>query len=70
MFLIFGLLISVFILAAAYNHDGTVIVSFTRGLLFGLIWDKEEEDGVNYYTVQAALGFVLLTLTYERDGQE
>lgn len=70
MFLIFGLLISVFILAAAYNSDGEVIISFARGLLFGLIWDKEEEDGVNYYTVQAALGFVLLTLTYERDGQE
>lgn len=70
MFIFFGILISIFILAAAYNADGDIIIAFTRGLLFGLVWDKEEIESVNVYTLQVALGFVLLTLTYERDGQE
>lgn len=67
LYLILGLLTSVFVLAAAYNHDGDVIISFTRGLLFGLIWDNEQEGDTKFYTLQVALGFVLLTLTYERD---
>ena len=69
LYLILGLLTSVFVLASAYNYDGDVIISFTRGLLFGLIWDNEQEGETKFYTLQVALGFVLLTLTYERDAK-
>lgn len=69
LYLILGLLTSVFVLASAYNYDGDVIISFTRGLLFGLIWDSEQEGNTKFYTLQVALGFVLLTLTYERDAK-
>lgn len=68
-FIAFSILL--FILVGAYNYDGDVQIAFIKGILFGFTWDNLyiEDEEVTVHTFQAGIGFILLNLTYERDGR-
>ena len=63
--IIFSLIL--FLVVAASNRQGNVTIAFTKGWLFGFVYDAESEDGIKYHTFQAAVGFIILNVNYETD---
>ena len=63
--LLIGFSLALFVAVALYNRESDAIIAFTKGVMFGFVYDVEVEDGVKYHTLQAAVGFVILNLHYE-----
>ena len=63
--IIFSLVL--FLAVAASNRNGHVTIAFTKGWLFGFVYDAEVEDGVKYHTFQSAVGFIILNVDYETE---
>ena len=63
--------VALFIGVAAYNSSkgGDIVIAFTKGWMFGFVYDSEVEDEVKYHTFQVCVGFVILNYTFETDGQ-
>jgi hypothetical protein len=51
-------------LLAMQHYAGQLIISPIIGIMFGALYDKEEDDEV-YHTVQILLFVVALTFTWE-----
>lgn len=67
--LLIGLSLVLFLAVAIYHKDKSdAVMAFTQGCMFGFVYDVDEEDGVKYHTFQAAIGFIILNLTYETEG--
>lgn len=55
----------VFLFVAAASR-GDVLISWTKSLLFGFLYDKDDSDpDVTFYTFQASILCLLLTVSWE-----
>jgi len=56
----------VFLFVAAASR-GDVLISMTKSFLFGFLYDKDDsEPDVTFYTFQASILCLLLTVSWER----
>jgi hypothetical protein len=60
-----------FVFVALFNKQAETIIAFTKGWMFGFVYDKQlfEDEMINVHTFQCAIGFVLLNCNWESDAK-
>lgn len=67
MILLISLSSLIFFLIAAAASQGDVSIAAVKGCMFGFLYDKDDTDAdVTFYTFQASILMILLTVTWER----
>lgn len=64
--------LTLFVLVALLNNkQADTIIAFTKGWMFGFVYDKQlfEDENVNVHTFQCAIGFILLNCNWESDAK-
>lgn len=61
---ILSLVLFLFVAAAS---RGDVLISWTKSFMFGFLYDRDETDSeVTFYTFQASIACLLLTVSWEK----
>lgn len=67
MTLLVSLVSLIIFLIVSASTQGDVSIAAVKGFMFGVLYDKDDTDAeVTFYTFQASILFILLTVTWER----